>query len=71
MTINTIGGIACFVIAAGVAVSLLLSVLRDVIRWAYDKGVARGRAEAEKAFVEYERGADEARQQIWRDEARQ
>jgi hypothetical protein len=64
---NLLIGVFCFLIAA----ALLVSALHDVLRWAFEEGRTRGRTEAENAFVQYEKGADQARQEIWREEANQ
>lgn len=66
MSPGIIIGIVC---ALGACV-LLVKLLHDLIVWVYQEGRERGRTDAEKAFLGYEKGANEARQQIWRDEAR-
>ena len=67
MTVNILFGVLCVLIAG----MIFLSLLHDVLRWAFEEGRTRGRTEAENAFVQYEKGADQARQEIWREESRQ
>ena len=67
MTISILIGVFCFLIAG----AIFLSALHDILRWAFEEGRIRGRRDAEEAFVEYEKGADQARQEIWREESRQ
>lgn len=63
-------GIIIGIVCALGAYVLLVKLLHDLIVWVYQEGRERGRTDTEKAFLGYEKGADEARQQIWRDEAR-
>jgi hypothetical protein len=63
MSANIVIGIAC-----GLAsVMLTVSALTDVIKWAFREGYDRGRADADKAFIEAGRQVDQARQEIWRE----
>jgi hypothetical protein len=56
--------IVCGLIAAVV----LICLVRDAAREMYDEGYAKGRLDADAWWKRIESEADQARQQIWREE---
>ncbi|HZW05363.1 MAG TPA: hypothetical protein VFF58_00515 [Candidatus Nitrosotalea sp.] len=66
MTAQILIGLVCGVIAILIAVALL----HDLLIWVYQEGRAKGRQEAEAWWLEQGKQVDQARQQVWREDAR-
>lgn len=65
MNVNLIIGGVCLL----GALILLVGMIMHFIVWMFQLGYAKGRADAEHAWIIAGRAVDETRQAIWREEA--
>lgn len=56
------------VICGVIALALLIVSIRELLVWCYKEGYERGRKDSEEWWLKMAHDADEARQQIWREE---